>query len=125
MRQVTGGACPSAPAEGGWDLRAHTRKACSSRAEMRGQSGNELTQIPDDDYTAIWRGLMRRLGRIPEYRRMFEQAYPGKRFNDMTFVYASNAIGGFLVVKLTLNNSPWDQFLAGRDKALSAQQLVV
>ena len=93
------------------------------RAEMRGQSGNELAAIPDNDYDAIWAGLMRRLGRVPEYRRMFEEAYPGTRFNRMNFAYASNAIAGFLVAKLTFNNSPWDRFLAGRDRALTAQQL--
>jgi cytochrome c peroxidase len=95
----------------------------TSRAEMRGQSGNELTNISDDDFTGIWSGLMNRLGSIPEYRRMFERAYPGRRFNEMNFAYASNAIAGFLVSKLTFNNSPWDQFLAGRDRALSHQQL--
>jgi cytochrome c peroxidase len=95
----------------------------AARTEMRGQAGNELTKISDDDYTAIWAGLMKRLGKIPQYRQMFEQAYPGKRFDNMNFAYASNAIAGFLVSKLTLNNSPWDQFLAGRDKALTPQQL--
>jgi cytochrome c peroxidase len=54
---------------------------------------------------------------------MFEQAYPGRRFDEMNFAYASNAIAGFAVAKMTLNNSPWDEFLAGRDRALSAQQL--
>ena len=95
----------------------------TARAEMRGQTGNELTKIPDDNYAAIWAALMKRLGEIPEYRRMFEQAYPGQRFEKMNFAYASNAIAGFLVSKLTLNNSPWDQFLAGRDRALTPQQL--
>jgi cytochrome c peroxidase len=95
----------------------------TARTEMRGQTGNELTQIPDDDFTGIWDGLMRRLGDIPEYRRMFEKAYPGKRFRDMNFAYASNAIGGFIVTKLSFNDSPWDRFLAGRDNALSPQQL--
>ena len=95
----------------------------TARAEMRGQSGNELTQIPDNDYTDIWSGLMRRLGNIPKYRRMFERAYPGKRFEDMNFAYASNAIAGFLVSNFTMNNSPWDRFLAGHDNALTPQQL--
>src|SRR6185437_9647278 len=76
----------------------------AARAEMRGQSGNELTGISDNDYADIWSGLMRRLGKIPQYRRMFEQAYPGKRFDDMNFAYASNAIAGFLVSKFTMNN---------------------
>jgi len=93
------------------------------RAEMRGQTGNELARIPDNDYTAIWAGLMRRLGKIPEYRRMFERAYPGRRFSDMNFAYASNAIAGFLVARLTFNHSPWDRFLAGDDRALTQQQL--
>ncbi|MDQ6737172.1 MAG: cytochrome-c peroxidase [Gemmatimonadota bacterium] len=95
----------------------------TSRAEMRGQSGNPLANIGDDDFNAIWAALMNRLGNIPEYQRMFERAYPGKRFKDMNFAYASNAMAGFLVSQLSFNNSPWDQFLAGRDRALSQAQL--
>jgi cytochrome c peroxidase len=95
-----------------------------SREEMRATSGNELAAIPDDDMQAIWAALMRRLGAIPEYRRMFEAAYPGTRFERMTFAHASNAIGGFITARLTLNNSPWDRFLAGDDRALTPQQLL-
>ena len=95
-----------------------------NRDEMRGNSGNELAAIPDDDNPAIWAALMRRLGKIPEYRRMFEEAYPGQRFEHMTFAHASNAIGAFMVDKLTYSNTPWDRFLAGRDNALTPKQLV-
>jgi len=95
-----------------------------NRDEMRGVTGNELAAISDTDNTAIWAALMRRLGKIPEYRRMFEEAYPGQRFDHMTFAHASNAIGGFLVDKLTFANTPWDRFLAGRDNALTPRQLV-
>jgi cytochrome c peroxidase len=95
-----------------------------SRDEMRGYSGNELAAIPDDDNPAIWAGIMRRIGKIPEYRRMFEEAYPGQRFERMTFAHASNAIGAFMVDKLTFANTPWDRFLAGRDNALTPNQLV-
>jgi len=94
-----------------------------SREEMRGQAGNELAAIPDADNRAIWRGLMQRLGQIPEYRRMFEAAYPGTPFRRMTFAHASNAIGGFLVDQFTFTQTPWDRFLAGDDHALSAEQL--
>jgi cytochrome c peroxidase len=94
-----------------------------SRAEMRGQSGNELTDIPDDSADLIWAALMKRLGAIPEYRTMFETAYPGVKFEDMNFAYASNAIAGFIVDQMTFTNSPWDRFLAGDDNALSPQQL--
>ncbi|HEX6964678.1 MAG TPA: cytochrome-c peroxidase [Gemmatimonadaceae bacterium] len=95
----------------------------AAAAEMRGSSGNELASIPADDYTDIWAGLMRRLGNIPAYRRMFEQAYPGKKFDDMNFAYASNAIAGFIVSKLTFTNAPWDRFLRGQNSALTPAQL--
>jgi len=95
----------------------------TSAAEMRGTSGNELAHFSDADATQIWAGLMRRLGKIPRYRRMFEQAYPGVRFDDMNFAYASNAIAGFIVNDLTFRGSPWDRFMAGDDRALTRQQL--
>jgi cytochrome c peroxidase len=95
-----------------------------NRDEMRAYTGNELAAIPDSDNTAIWAALMKRIGDIPEYRRMFEEAYPGQRFNRMTFAHASNAIGAFLVDRLTFANTPWDRFLAGRDNALTPRQLV-
>jgi cytochrome c peroxidase len=95
----------------------------TNRLEMRAFAGNELAAIPDEDFTAIWKALMARLGAIPEYRAMFEAAYPGTRFPDMTFAHASNAIGAFFVDELTLTNSPWDRFLGGRDDALTKPQL--
>ena len=95
----------------------------TSRAEMRGDNGNELATIPDNDLTGIWAGLMARLGKIPEYRRMFEAAYPGTKFDQMNFAYASNAIAGFMVGQLTFTNTPWDRFLRGGDDALSEAQL--
>ena len=95
----------------------------TNRAEMRAGSSNELADIPDADLNAIWAALMRRLGAIPEYRQMFEAAYPGQRFTDMTFAHASNAIAGFVVGRMTFANSPWDRFLAGNDNALTSPQL--
>ena len=95
----------------------------TSRAEMRGLTGNELADIPDDDNPAIWRALMRRLGDIPEYRRLFRDAYPDREFDDLTFADAANAIGGFLVEAGYSANTPWDRFLRGNDKALTKAQL--
>jgi cytochrome c peroxidase len=94
-----------------------------SRAEMRANGGNELAEVPDDQEPLVWARLMERLGSFPEYRRLFEAAYPGQRFENMTFAHASNAIAGFLVEKLSFTNSPWDRFLAGDDGALTAGQL--
>jgi cytochrome c peroxidase len=95
-----------------------------SREEMRATSGNELAAIPDAEMRKIWAALMVRLGNIPEYRAMFEAAYPGIKFERMNFAYASNAIGGFLIDKFHFNQSPWDRFLAGDDAALSQDELV-
>lgn len=95
-----------------------------NRAEMRGASGNELAQISDDREPEIWAAVMQRLGRIPRYRKMFEQAYPGQRFQEMTLAHASNAIAGFFVADLSFDDSPWDRFLAGDDRALSGAQLL-
>jgi cytochrome c peroxidase len=96
----------------------------ANRQEMRGQSGeNELANIPDGDFQGVWAALMERLGAIPEYRQMFEAAYPGQRFEDMSFAHAANAIAGFLVDAFTLDDSPWDRFLRGDRDALTEEQL--
>ncbi len=95
----------------------------TSRIEMRGGPGTDLGDLADDDFTGIWAGLMKRLGAIPEYRALFEAAYPGTRFEDMTFAHASNAIGAFITAQFSFRNTPWDRFLNGDDGALTARQL--
>ena len=93
------------------------------RSEMRGYSGNDLAELPDLDFPGVWSALMVRLGEFPEYRRMFEAAYPGSVFEDLTFAHASNAIAGFLISDLSFADTPWDHFLAGDDAALSEMEL--
>ena len=95
-----------------------------SRAEMRGAGGNELAALPDDRIQETWQAIMARLGAIPEYRTLFQAAYPGTKFADMNLAYASNAIAGFIVDQLYFANSPWDRFLAGNSGALTDSQLV-
>lgn len=95
----------------------------TNRAEMRATTGNELADIDDAKPALIWAALMRRLGAVPEYRRLFAEAYPGRAFESLTFAHASNAMAGFLVSKLTFTGSPWDRFLAGDNAALSPRQL--
>ncbi len=94
-----------------------------NREEMRATANNELAAIDDAHPEQVWEALMVRLGRIPEYRRLFESAYPGQRFDRMTFAHASNAMAGFFVSQLSFNNSPWDRFLAGNDAAMTPVQL--
>jgi cytochrome c peroxidase len=95
----------------------------TNRAEMRAESGNELAAIPDSDMPGIWAAIMRRLGDIPEYRAMFQAAYPGQKFAHMTFAHASNAIAGFIIDEYSFANTPWDRFLEGNDGAMTVRQL--
>jgi cytochrome c peroxidase len=96
----------------------------TSREEMRGQPGdNEIADLDDDDFQGIWAALMARLAGIPEYVDMFESAYPGERFEDMTFAHAANAIAAFEVAAFDSRGSPWDRFVAGDDRALNVHQL--
>src|SRR5690606_25263393 len=41
-----------------------------SRSEMRGDDGNQLAALADDQEAEIWAGLMRRLGQIRPYPQM-------------------------------------------------------
>ena len=96
----------------------------TARDEMRGFGNqNELSAIADSNLPAIWAGLMARIGQIPRYRQMFEAAYPGTRFEDMTFAHAANAIGGFIVARFEARDSEWDEFLRGNDEAMSLEAL--
>ena len=90
-----------------------------TRIEMRAQSGNEIADLPPNDYPGVWAALMTRLGGINTYRQMFEAAYPGVMFDDMTFAHAANAMAGFLVSELAFTDTPWDRFLLGNDDELS------
>ncbi|MEZ4450937.1 MAG: cytochrome c peroxidase [Nannocystaceae bacterium] len=96
----------------------------TSRREMRGKVGvNDLATIRDDLFRDQWSLLMQRLGEIPEYVKMFEKAYPGTKFKDMTFAHAANAIAAFEIDAYAATNTPWDRFLRGDDNAMTLKQL--
>jgi cytochrome c peroxidase len=104
-------------------LSAQTMLPVLSRPEMRGETGNELAAISDATHQRTWRFLMTRLGLIPEYRTMFETAYPGQSFDNMTFAHAGNAMGCWIQAVFQATNTPWDRFLNGRDDVLTETQL--
>ena len=104
-------------------LSAQTMLPVLSRPEMRGESGNELAGVPDSLHQRTWKFLMRRLGLIPEYRTMFEAAYPGTAFGNMSFAHAGNAMGCWIAAVFAATNTPWDRFLRGRDDVLTEAQL--
>ena len=99
----------------------------TNRDEMRSHQpdgvNDDLCNIPDDDFTAIWDGLMARLRAIPRYREMFAAAYPDwpgspeTKIDTMTFAHASNAIGAYIAMTFYAADTPWDEFVAGHDEA--------
>jgi cytochrome c peroxidase len=95
-----------------------------SRPEMRADAGNELAAIVDTKHQLVWRALMSRLGAIPEYRTMFQAAYPGQVFDSLSFAHAGNAMGCWIVAVFASTNTPWDRFLNGNTDAMTETQLL-
>jgi len=90
--------------------------------EMRGAAGsNELANLEETDFTGIWSGLMARLAAYPVYVDMFEKAYPGQKFANMTFAHAANAIAAFEIRGFDTRDSPWNRFVAGDDNAMPVE----
>lgn len=95
--------------------------------EMRGfpdpNDDNELGDCGVFDLGCVWGGVMVRLGDIPEYVDMFEAAFPGKTWDQMTIAEVGIAIGAYEYQAFFFDDSPWDRFVAGDDSALSAAAL--
>lgn len=101
------------------------------RVEMRGETGsvdiygetNELAQVADFYPEGVWNKLMERLLEVPEYREMFEAIYPETDLDDLSFAHAANGLAAFFIEEFSFNDTPFDQFVAGDDEALSYEQL--
>jgi cytochrome c peroxidase len=98
-----------------------------SREEMRGVAGdtdkdgnpNELALLIDDDPDAIWAALMARVLSFDRYVDLFAAAFPNVPTNQLNFGHAATAIAAYETDAYTLLNSPWDNYVAGDDLALS------
>ena len=106
-------------------LAAQAMFPVTSLDEMRGKPDdkekfdNELADLPADDPTAIWQALMDRLLAVPEYVAMFKAAYPNESRHELGFQHAANAIAAYEATTWTMTDSPWDQYLAGDNSAIS------
>jgi cytochrome c peroxidase len=111
-------------------LAAQAMLPVTNREEMRGKPGdvdrfgnpNELAQISDADFPAIWRATMSRLLAVQEYVAKFTAAYPGTPTSALGFQHAANALAAFQVHAFTTTNSPFDRYLARDDNALTEEQ---
>ena len=104
-----------------------------SREEMRGQAGdNDLGDLPDGYNSSggspegtidVWVTLADRLLSLPVYQQMFLEAYPGTLLTDFHFGHVGNALAAFEARAFARTDSPFDRFLRGDDRALSADEL--
>jgi len=92
--------------------------------EMLGEPGtNELADAAlGHPQIGVWDGLVVRLGAIPEYVALFTAAFPevGDDPGNITIVQVGTAIGAFQAAAFRSDNSPFDRFLRGDRKAMSA-----
>jgi cytochrome c peroxidase len=97
-----------------------------SFAEMAGQPGeNPIADAAAAGNLAgpggAWEQLAQRLQAIPEYVGLFMAAFDDvKRAEDITYVHAANAISAFERVAWRADNSPFDRYLRGDNRAMSA-----
>ncbi len=111
-------------------LAAQAMFPVTSDAEMRGMPGdldvfgdpNEIAMLDPQDFTGIWDALMERVMAVPEYQQMFQAAFPGVAMQDFGFEHAANAIAAFESEGFSFRNTPFDNYLAGDDSALSDSQ---
>jgi cytochrome c peroxidase len=110
-------------------LAAQTMMPVLVRDELRGDHGevdvegnpNELATVHDQDLEEVWSRLVERLMALPEYRRLFAEAYPSLESDDVEFAHASNALSAFIIGAFTHDDSPWDRYLRGEVDALDEQ----
>lgn len=102
----------------------------TSRDEMRGDEGdtdvfgeiNEIALAASDDPTETWDMLTDRLMSIPTYQQLFANVYPDVDQADIGFEHAANALAAFEIDAFSFDDSPWENYLAGDNLALTDGQ---
>ncbi len=108
-------------------LAAQAMFPVANRSEMRGEVGdrdvfgaaNELAPYDNAQLAEIWNAVMRRLLAVDGYVARFQAAYPGVPVDQFGFEHAANALAAFQVQAFTYTNSPFDQYIAGNNEALT------
>lgn len=54
-----------------------------------------------------------------EYRRLFSEAYPGKKIGNISIVDIANAIAHYEELAFATRNTSWDRYLAGNEEAIT------
>ena len=102
-------------------LAAQAMFPVTSDVEMAGGRGeNEIADATAlrrfGGANGVWNLLAERLRNIPEYRVLFQKAYPEVRgAADITFVQAANALAAFQATAFRFDDSPFDRYLRTQD----------
>lgn len=111
-------------------LAAQAMFPVTSFDEMAGQKGeNPVADARSLNNAAgpggVWELLAERLRAIPEYVELFRAAYPGevRDARDVTYVLAANTLAAFEAAAFRADDSPFDHYLRGDDRALDDRQL--
>lgn len=99
----------------------------TSRDEMRGDEGdvgvhgslNEIAFADGSNPTETWDMLTERLLSIEGYETLFADVYPDVPTSEIGFQHAANALAAFEIAAFSFNDSPWEQYVAGDQSALS------
>ncbi|MCV0425012.1 MAG: methylamine utilization protein MauG [Roseibium sp.] len=92
--------------------------------EMAGNpKENEIAGAIHDRIDASWPILAKRVRVIPEYGRMFVEAFDHiEKPEQVTIAEIANALAAFQAIEWTSFDSPFDQYLAGDETAFSSDQ---
>lgn len=93
--------------------------------EMAGNPGeNEIIGAVHDRIDAAWPILAKRVRGDELYAQMFVSAFDHiDQPEDVSIVEIANALAAFMALEWTSIDSPFDQYLAGDESALSAAQI--
>ncbi|MFT5470784.1 MAG: cytochrome c peroxidase [Verrucomicrobiales bacterium] len=109
-------------------LAAQAMFPVTSAAEMAGQKGeNPIANAAAAEKFAgqggVWDLLADRIREIPEYAERFHDAFPTeiRSGSDIRFVHVANAIAAYETVAFRADESPFDEYLRGRDSLSAAE----
>ncbi len=95
-----------------------------SHDEMLGlPEENEIASLSSDQ--EIWQALLDRLlygAQASFYQKLFRDAYPDTAISELTIGHVAEAIYAFEKHAFVINDTPWDRYLRGDNKALSPQE---
>lgn len=97
----------------------------TSRFEMAGAPReNEIGGAVNDRIDNVWPIIAKRVRVIPEYGRMFVDAFDTVQTSeDVTIVEIANALAAFIGTEWRNHDSPFDRYLYGDKDAMSARQI--